>query len=366
MEWHYGLNIRFFNKENQTDIFKDVLKKILQLGQSSDTEYSNDITKYDYLLTRDAYYVDYGILFKNYDLKSTLKGADYLHGLLSEWLSECKSLKYFDEHLIYVFERIAFLPVFGKQNALSNWYDQIEKAVGDFSEKDIGYYKSSSLLKHAKTVFTAVNSYTRFKMTEDFTPTQNDYEELAMSLKFNPPPKNIQVNPLIEVLYYDYYGLINMKLFDYTQSTDYLFAAKECYEKILDEYLDRVDLVLSVWGGFLSYNIARLYEKLYNLDKNSVNENQIVEAFLRAVTIRKKWLSADGFNGMIQSALSYEYFIAKIDYVKQLKNFNIKSREYIQGEYQKIEGEIESYCNSDERLERLLFVRNQLKKIQSE
>ena len=123
---------------------------------------------------------------------------------------------------------------------------------------------------------------------------------------------------------------------------------------------------LSVWGGFLYYNIARLYSKiLANSKEPIVSNDDVINAYLQAIFIRKRWLSETGFNTTIQSALSYEYFIAKLDYIHQMEVMNLKCHEDIQNEYCKVEGEIESYCNEDEKLERLLSVQEKLRKLRS-
>ena len=153
-----------------------------------------------------------------------------------------------------------------------------------------------------------------------------------------------------------------MHIYSYTKSFDELLSAKFCYEKIINEYLDKVDLGLSVWGGFLYYNLARLYGKIWENKPETVDTDELLNAYLRATSIRKRWLSVTGFNSMIQNALSYEYFIAKIDYIQQMKTLGVKTEEEINNEYQKVEGEIESYCNDDERLERLLYVQEKLRK----
>ena len=151
-----------------------------------------------------------------------------------------------------------------------------------------------------------------------------------------------------------------------TSVAENLAEAKFCYEKIVNEYLDKLDLGLSVWGGFLYYNLARLYSKIWERDPSQVSQDEVLNTFFRATSIRKKWLTVGGFNSMIKNALSYEYFIAKIDYIQQMNAFGTKSKEDIFSEYQKVEGEIESYCNDDERLERLMYVQEKLRKCRLE
>lgn len=361
----FGLDIRYFNEQTKAQVFNDVLKKVLQLNSLAAKD-GKELIRYDNLLRRNTYYVDYGQLFRSYDKKIGVKSKNYLHNMLSEWLDECKSLKYFDERLTYIAERIAFMPIFGKQDAVSNWYVKAEEIMGDYNEQDINYYGSQKILKFSKNTLSVVITYIKYKMVDGLNPDRSSYEELLDSLKINTPPKGETINPLIKVLYYDYMGLIHMHIYSYTKLFDELLAAKSCYEKIVNEYLDWVDLGLSVWGGFLYYNLGRLYGKIWEHTTQIVSPDDIINAYLQATTIRKKWLSGNGFNSMIQNALSYEYFIAKIDLITQMKAMNLKTPEYIQNEYQKVEGEIESYCNDDEKLERLLFVQEKLRKCREE
>lgn len=360
-----GLDIRFFNEQNKVQVFNEVIRKVLQLSRTSKDD-NDKIPQYDNLLCRETYFVDYKELFCAYDKKNSTNNKEYLQNLLEEWLDECTSFKHFDERLIYVSERVAFLPIFGKQDAVSNWYTRIEEILGNYDESDIKYYGNSKLLKFGKNTLSVVISYTKHKMVDALAPKQEDYEEMLTELKLAPPPKNEKINPLLEVLYYNYMGLISMHLYAYSNSFSDLLVAKECYEKIINEYLDKVDLGLSVWGGFLYYNTARLYGKILAKAETSIVSNEdVINAYLRAITIRKKWLSGATFNSIIQNALSYEYFIAKLDYINQMKIMNLKTANDIQNECCRVEGEIESYCNKDEKLERLLYVQERLRELKS-
>lgn len=203
-------------------------------------------------------------------------------------------------------------------------------------------------------------------MIDGITPDNDVYEELLTDLKLNPPPTGESVNPLLDVLYYDYLGLMYMHLYDRSHSFKDLLTAKQYYEIIIEKFLDKVDLGLNVWGGFLYYNIARLYSKILEQTKDIITSDEMINAYLQAIFIRKKWISNTGFNSMIQNALSYEYFIAKLDYIHQMKLMNLKTADEVQSEYQKLEGEIESYCNYDEKLERLVFIQEKLRKLRAE
>ncbi len=62
----------------------------------------------------------------------------------------------------------------------------------------------------------------------------------------------------------------------------------------------------------------------------------------------------------MRNALLSEYFIAKIDYIDMCKKFQLLSGEQIEQEYIAIEAELNTYCDVDDKLEQLLYVRRLL------
>ncbi len=353
------LEIKRFNKQNQNEVFQEVLIKVLQLSKST-ANGQKDVAKHDYLLTRDKYFVDYASLFSRYDSIVSANGKNDVQEILRTWLKECKELKYFDEKLMYAVERIAFLPMFGMLNANNNWYKQIEAIIGEYDEHDVDYYGGSSVLKFCKTVFDVANRYTELKMIEGKNPELYDFEELLSDATFNEMPTNCKINPLVEILYHNYKGLLYMHVYSRVKDESMLEKAKDCYEKIVNDLLDKVDLSLSVWGGFLYFNLARVYAKIFATGSQKVTVDKVLRTFERAISVRKKWITSTGLTSLILSSLSSEYFIAKIEYIYHLKLLRAKSDEQIEYEYKKLEGELESYCNNDEKLERLIFVQDML------
>ena len=355
-----GLDVKELNARNKDEVFGEVLKKILKLSATLEDDEDREPERYDNLLTRENYYIDYSRLFSHYNKEYGAKKQKYLQSLMDEWLLECASLKNFDERLMYVMERISFTPIFGKQDLLQNWYEKIEGVVGGYKEKDINYYGGRKVLDYAKGVLRVVNAYIRLKMVDGVNPSLADYEELMEEFELNPPPKNTTINPLVDILYYDYKGLISMHLYSYTKDKEMLAQARACYEKVVDEYVDKVDLSLRVWSGFLYYNLGRLYGKIREIDPNAVSVDLMMEAYKKAVSIRKRWLNVPGCHGVVRNALSYEYFIAKLDQINQMKILGIKDADEIAKEYGRVECELENYCNAEERLERLVFVKDML------
>lgn len=355
------LEIKRFNNENKNEVFKEVLNKVLQLSKKDfESSQNKDVVCHDHLLTRDRYFVDYALLFSRYESAVLKNGKSDVHEILKTWLKECSELKYFDEKLMYAVERIAFLPMFGMLSPSQNWYKEIETIIGDYTEKDVDYYGSSSILKFSKTVFDVANRYTELKMVEGVKPELYDYEELLSDAMFNDLPTGVKINPLVEILYHNYKGLIYMHVYSHTKEVEILQKARCCYEKIVNELLEKVDLSLSVWGGFLYFNLARVYSKILATQSSDITSEKVLRTFERAISVRKKWITSTGLSSLILSSLSSEYFIAKIEYIHQMKVLKARSVEQIEYEYKKLEGELESYCNNDEKLERLIFVQDML------
>ena len=84
------------------------------------------------------------------------------------------------------------------------------------------------------------------------------------------------------------------------------------------------------------------------------------EYYLKAIRIRERWLKNSSYNITVRNALSSEYFIAKIDYIDMCRRFRILSDEQIEQEYITIEAELNTYCDVDDKLEQLLYVRKVL------
>jgi tetratricopeptide (TPR) repeat protein len=143
-----------------------------------------------------------------------------------------------------------------------------------------------------------------------------------------------------------------MKLHRCCNEKKYIVEAKEAFKKAL-EYVAKVDMSMNIWKGFLDYNLARAY---------SANEEQseAIKYYSSAIKIRKAWTKISTYNITIKNALSSEYFIAKIDYLDMRKKNNLYPSDHIANEYLRLESELDSVCDVDEKLEQLLFVRKLL------
>ncbi len=350
------MDIRHFTKENMDEVFQDVLDKILQLSRSSvdSSALSATIPQYDNLLDRDVYYVDYEDLFCSYSDLSSLEGNAYLKQILNEWEKECLSLSHYDERSVFFFERIVFVPMFGRVQWVIDWCRNCTGYLGKYSREDVEYC-GKKRLEVISNLIRVVCDYTRVKLQKNYTPRYSDFEELYESLKETPYDESVK-NPLIAAIYHDYLGLICMKMFEFSSEEALIKEAIENFEKIMDNYVDKIDLSLNIWQGFIAFNLARAYMKHYSLTKDITTAEKALKLFSGATRKRKVWTDVSLFNPTIRNALSYEYFISKIEHINAMVVTGDKSPASTAEDYKKIEAELEAYLSKDEQLEGLRFV----------
>ena len=108
---------------------------------------------------------------------------------------------------------------------------------------------------------------------------------------------------------------------------------------------------LQIWEGFLTYNLARA---LAEAGKALESEKY----YLKAISVRNRWLKTSNYNSTVRNALSYEYFIARISYLDMSKKFNLMTAEELQIEYDTLEAELNAYSNDDEQLNQLIYIRD--------
>ena len=351
-----SLEILPFDGENLDEVLDDVIDKLLKLSQKSVVTGVGleSIPKYDYLLTRKKYWVDYENIFVERPITLASEGKDFFTDTLVYWITECKSLPHYDEKCIYLLERIGFLPIFGKIPAAVDFMDQAEELVASYRPSDIGYYGDTRLLDFTKNLVQCVIDYTILK-TKDINAHSRvrKYKSLLQNMLSETAPTLDTVNPLIMVAYYDYIGLTYLRIYREENKESDLLKAKEAFVTAL-KYVSSVDLAMQIWSGFLNYNLARVFSEYDDPD-------QAKEYYEKAITIRGRWLKASNYNVTVRNALSSEYFIARIDYIDMCRKFDLMSPEEIQDEYSDMEKELDFYSDIDDKIDRLIYVRQLLK-----
>ncbi len=356
-----GVEIKFFDAPSCETVFDDVLQKILTLSKTIEGE----IPQYNNLLTRSGYLIDYENLFTEQGKNMVPMGGSYLNQVLQFWSEECASLPHYDEKVIYFLERIGFLPIFGKEKEVSRWYDSMEKILSRYSAADVSECGSAKLLNALYNLVSIVIQYTKIKSDPAREPVEEDYRWLCEEFEIVDLPEIERLNPLIGTIYYDYKGLTYMRLYGFSGDLSDLQETLQCFVET-EQYVDRVDMGLSIWKGFLYYNLGRAYERMYERTKDESMLQTSLSAMKKGVLLRKRWLAANCFTDHVKYALSYEYFVAKIEQIKMFSKHQLKSPESIREEYQRVTGELDSYCNREEKLEGLMVIRKRLSQVGEE
>lgn len=350
-----GVDIKYFSPDEREQVFEAVLNKVLQLTSDED----HTIPKYDKLLERTEHYVNYRELFSAASMLESREDA-YLQSVLQHWLKECASFPYFEERCLYFLERIGFVSMFGRHDWVFRFLDGIKDLTDRYRQTDVAYCGKKQIA-FLHNVTRVVREFAQIKTHEGRSPVE-EYEELVDMLESEPAEGSGVTNPLALTVYYDYLGLLNLLLYEIKQEPALLQEATRCFKLVIDEYAADTDLGLKIWAGFVRYNLARCYLLQYKLWQKPEDAQLAQKHFVGACRIRKDWLSQTHFHQVIRSALSYEYFICKIDEINARAMLQGKSAEETRQEYLLLERELETYMLKSEQLERLVFIQSLLEK----
>ena len=349
-----GLEIKQFDKESEDKVFKDVLSKVLVL--SKDVNKLNgtlsDLPTYENLLVRDKYRVDYENLFE-YSTE-TLNLSD----VLDDWYKECKSLTRYEERAIYFIERIGFLPIFSEKDGIEEWYIKMEPLLSSFNDKDIDEY-SLDLLNFVKNTILALITYVCYSFGGN-SKDEKTFRKIIAFLEDEPPVEGQSINPLLLTVYYDYLGLSYMHLYEYTNDEKHLEKAISLFSLIVDKYVGVVDTSMSVWSGFLLFNLARAYRKRYALTKSDTDKDLTLKFYKKASQYRHGWLAKAGFCKTVRNALSIEYFMAELEHIDFKEESGKIDKETAYEELVNLKHELSAYYNNDEKLVKLATIQDKL------
>lgn len=351
-----SLEILAFDGSTLDTVMDDVVDKLLKLSQKSVMTgiELESIPKYSHLLTRQDYWVDYENIFVGRPITLAPEGKDFFNDTLAYWITECKSLPHYDEKCIYLLERIGFLPIFGKIPAAIEFMEQAEELVESYHPSDIKYYGDAELLDFTKNLVQCIIDYTILKTKDTTAPGRvRKYKSLLQNMLSELVLDSDKVNPLVMVAYYDYLGLTYLRIYRAENNEVNLLNAKEAFSTAL-KYVSAVDLSMQIWSGFLNYNLARVFSEYGDTDKAA-------KYYKKAIKIRSRWLKTSNYNVTVRNALSYEYFIAKIDYIDMCQKFELMSTDEVQTEYSYVEKELNAYSDIDDKLDQLIYIRQLLR-----
>lgn len=295
--------------------------------------------KEEVLLHREVYFADYDMILSEF---SENKNNIHSTSILVEWIQKCQSLKCYDEQCIFFLERLAFLPAIGSIADKYDFIDKAQKTVYRFTESDIHRYGDNKLLLLVRNLIFCVTDYLKIQIKhENSNASYDDYQRLLQKFQTISISKNMAINPLILLAYYDYQGLVYYNIYKESQNHEYLLMARFSFETAIT-YTSKVDMHLQVWEMFITFNLARVYEELGEIEKAFKN-------YAITVTLRQCLAESPFFSNTIKQNLLYEYYLAQISYIDASFRNECFSEDDAQTKYRLVFEELETHYSKNNK-----------------
>jgi hypothetical protein len=231
------------------------------------------------------------------DRKNKLTHSEPFDYIVKLWDKDIKSLKYDEEKIIYIFERLVFVSYFhrDKQEGLK-WASKALNSING-TVKASDYYKIlQQVLEYIKTRGAGSAGYIIYKEIAD--------ELLAIKAQLSKE----KLNPVIEVYLNDYIGLSCrwvVQQFENDKSVDSQFDYIKYLNHSLSALTCCVDLEFNsayeaaiLWRGYSLLNRARTNHFLYKYTRDNNYKLQSDRDFQKAFETREEWLTLDALGAM--------------------------------------------------------------------
>lgn len=317
---------------------------ILYLQESPfENQNNNEPPQVSLLLQRKSYYVDYDIILSEF---SETKADNDETSIISEWLRKCKSLRNYDEKCLFILERLGFIPAFGREEEKKHFIEEVRRIVYRFEDTDVQRYSGTELLIMVRNLILCVTDYLTIQINKGILSTEpenyhRDLQKLLRQFQTVIPPERIEINPLILLIYHDYLGLVYYSSYKLNHNHDQLIlAAKEL--EIAMQLTKKVDMHLQIWATFISFNLARVYEEMDEIDKAFKNYDI-------TVALRQCLAESPFFSDSMKHDLYFEYLLVKIYYIDAGLRHEQFSEPDAQKEYRLTREELNAHYYEDSR-----------------
>ena len=293
-----------------------------------------------------------------------------LHGILDEWIKIIKEFDFVSERIMYILERIEYLPVFNNDANMERFLNEAYDLITP-TKTDIANGNSEKYVDVCNFIKCLID-YTQLKTRKDVmnyisNPGNNKRQDEACYKRFRRISKDInefiatfqnsgQYNWLIQIAAYDYAALADLKQLKHIKPSD------DEYMVILDKAIRNFDSAIKIakkqdiqsdnmWLGYLAFNIARAYALKFKITKNPELIELIYDYLEHCIEIRHTWVIRNPFHGIFATALSYEYFLAsKYDYELRaiIPEYTDENKEDQINNLTELKNELNLYCQNSE------------------
>ena len=293
-----------------------------------------------------------------------------MHGILDEWLKNIKSFDFVSERIMYILERIEYLPVFNNDSNtdhfLNEIYDLIIPTKNDVENGT--YIKYTNLCNFIKNIINYIQLKTKKDVINSlYNIETNKKQDEFCRKKFK--RISIDINEFIETFKNgdDYNWLIQIAAYDYAALADlmqlkYVNTGSKEYITILDRIINNFEVAINIakkydinsdemWLGYLTYNITRAYVLKFKITENCELIESIYDYLEHSIEIRYTWVIRNPFHGIFANAISYEYFLAsKYDYELRamIPEYTNETMEDQINNLIELKNELNLYCENSE------------------
>lgn len=308
------------DKNNDKADLKRVVERFIKINNIVKLEDYDANNLVGSLILNPHYKTDYEMLFDKERLakinKYSLKCQQ--EEILGMWMDEKERLDAAGQ-IIYVFERIVFLPFF-PQNIICG---KLSEFVSVNNNEDIEY------IQRCRKILKDIVEYEGYKRGRQGYTVPDFYLKCAERMKQDfSILENGQIAPIIECVTTDYVGLCylnaclsgtNMAKSDlkYDEKRAYLEEAKNCFDRVIELNEKKFSDKMEIFQAFAKYNLARALR--------AMGESTEWE-YCTAINKRKELAGSVSLPEIFRLNFTLEKISAEIDYygyIKEIGRINL-------------------------------------------
>jgi len=264
----------FYSYNTFGQFFCNIVEKILKAPKCNS------------LLENANYQCDYNSLFTKEELQgfdSLRKTAQtHFEAIDKLWKEQALELNTDEARIIFIFERLIFIPYFPQDSSCDKWIDELMYSISN--KKGLCY----EILKEIKTYFSLhrepkvdINNIQKAKEYESIFDKLSKYkEQIKSTKKIN--------NPIVLFWINNYIALSARKYYQHSISKDvkYFDTAIESLNLCIE--MDSINPeTAKLWLGFTYFNLSRCYKERALLGDNEQAKRYMIKAF----EAREAWLT---------------------------------------------------------------------------
>ncbi len=345
-----SFSIKAFNKQGFDTFCDELIEKIQRLLE---------LQPHLNLLSNSNYYSNYKRLFSNRDSEIfSYSGRNQLQVILNHWLEDCQRINRFDQKVLFVLERLTFFPIFGRHQEFRDWLHQLQECV------EISDHDDTGLHSEALTVLNLCLEHIESRTQADSNSDEHTHLDIYRAFEnvISKLSRYPSLNPVLKLCAHDYFGLACLKAYSFRRNPDLLKQAQKAFILCL-ETVPAQDANPGFWKGYLEYNLTRVHRELYRIEAGEEHAEAAERLAASAVLTRKKWIRISEYPSVFRNALSYEYFLARIEQIRLAQDRGKRSPQWIAEQIERVLFEVDAYYAEGEVLHQFSEIQQTLEKL---